>query len=148
MLISLFGSLGKESSFELLLGSGCQFGSNSVGSISGNGFQLLLWFHAWFGCCVQFCFFVTFWFIFIHHPSARWCFFLCNVVISLAVEWMNVVFCETDISYWVQQVNSFVSPCSITRSNILIAFKVLTDVCSSLLAISFACWHYLVGIPV
>jgi hypothetical protein len=41
-----------------------------------------------------------------------------------------------------------VSPCSITRSNILIAFKVLTDVCSSLLAISFACWHYLVGIPV
>lgn len=28
MLIRLFGSLGKESSFELLLGSGCQFGSN------------------------------------------------------------------------------------------------------------------------
>jgi hypothetical protein len=41
-----------------------------------------------------------------------------------------------------------VSPCSITRSNILIAFKVLTDLCSSFLAISFACWHYLVGIPV
>ncbi len=135
MLISLFGSLGKESSFELLLGSGCQFGSNSVGSISGNGFQLLLWFHAWFECCVWFCLFVTFWFIFIHHPSARWCFFLCNVVVSLAVECMNVVFCETDVSYWVQRVDSFVSPCSITRSNILIALKVLTDVCSSLLAI-------------
>jgi hypothetical protein len=49
---------------------------------------------------------------------------------------------------WVQWVDSFVSPCSITRSNILIAFKVSTDVCSSLLAVSFSCWHYLVGILV